>query len=81
MSLASDVNAARERRRYPEDRMPAHCISGVISRWFICKHFAIALTVGKMGVFRFVFFRQQHARTETADCAATENTNCQEIRA
>ncbi|WP_294618214.1 hypothetical protein [uncultured Bacteroides sp.] len=81
MSITSDVNAARKRCRYPADGMPARGISGVFLRWLVCKHFATVLVVGKIGVSRSVFFRRQHVRMETADCAATENTNCQKIRA
>ncbi|WP_294618360.1 hypothetical protein [uncultured Bacteroides sp.] len=81
MSIASDVNVPCERRRYSEDGMPASGISGVILFWFICKHFATALAIGKIGVFRSIFSRRQHAGTETADSAATGNTDCQKIRA
>ncbi|WP_300877767.1 hypothetical protein [uncultured Bacteroides sp.] len=78
MSIASGINIPRHGRQYPENGMPACGISGALSRRFVCKYFAIALTVGKMGVFRFVFFRRQHTRTEKADCAATGNTICHE---
>ncbi|WP_294620068.1 hypothetical protein [uncultured Bacteroides sp.] len=81
MSIASHVNAARKRYRFPADGMPARGISGVLSRRFVCKHFATALAIGKMRVFRSVFFRRLHARAEKNDSAATGNTDCQQMRA
>ncbi|WP_294617140.1 hypothetical protein [uncultured Bacteroides sp.] len=61
--------------------MPAGGISGVLSLQFVCKHFAIVLAIGKMGVSRSVFSYRLHTWVETADSAATGNTNCQKRRA
>ncbi|WP_294616287.1 hypothetical protein [uncultured Bacteroides sp.] len=81
MSITSGINAARRRRQYPENGMPAQGISGVFPCWLVCKDFAIALGICKMNVFRFVFSGRQHIGTETGDSAAPENTNCQNVQA
>ena len=81
MSIASGINIPRHKRQYPWNGMPARGISGAFSRWLGCKYFAIYLVIRKINISRSVFSRRQHARTETADSAATGNTNCQKIRA
>ncbi|WP_301004231.1 hypothetical protein [uncultured Bacteroides sp.] len=60
--------------------MPVRGISGVFLFRLVCKDFAIALVFGKMGVSRFVFSDRQHIGTETGDCGAMGNTNCQKGR-
>ncbi|WP_301004261.1 hypothetical protein [uncultured Bacteroides sp.] len=79
MSIANHVNAARKRYRFPANGMPARDISGIFPFQLVCKHFAIALIVGKMGAFRSVFSHRQYARTEKNDSAATGNTDCQQM--
>ncbi|WP_301004075.1 hypothetical protein [uncultured Bacteroides sp.] len=81
MSIASGINIPRHGRKYPENGMPARGISGAFPRRLVCKDFAIALTVGKMGVFCSVFSRRQYARAEKTDSAAAGNTNCQKTGA
>ncbi|WP_294618828.1 hypothetical protein [uncultured Bacteroides sp.] len=77
MSITSDINAPRRKHQYPANGMPAQGISDAFPHWLVCKDFAIALRMRKMGVSRFVFSDRQHIGTETGDSAASGNTDCQ----
>ncbi|WP_294618337.1 hypothetical protein [uncultured Bacteroides sp.] len=80
MSLAIDIIAARHRHRYRANGMPVQGISDAFPRWLVCKDFAIALRIRKMGGFRFVFSGRQHLWAETGDSEGLENAGCQKIR-